>query len=79
MGSSALDISIWRQAAQSGSVILTKDSDFLRLALADDSGPQVVLIRCGNLALRPFRIWLAARLPQMISELSAGEKVVELI
>ena len=78
LGPNALDIAIWRNAKDSDRAIVTKDADFLRLAITEDGGPPVVLVRCGNLGLRALHAWFSARLLEMIRALEAGERVVEL-
>ena len=44
----AADREIWARARDSGSVIITKDEDFLTLRVLQPSGPAVVWIRIGN-------------------------------
>ena len=74
----ALDKTIWRAAAEADQIVVTRDTDFLHMALADASGPAVVLVRCGNLGLRAFERWFALRYPTMMSALGGGERIVEL-
>lgn len=78
-GAPLSDIDIWRVAAAAGQTIITKDVDFPYLSLADDSGPLVVLVRCGNLELAPFRIWFQRRSQGMFETLEGGARFVELI
>lgn len=70
------DSAIWARAVQSGSIVITKDTDYLDLA-ARSGGARVVLLRCGNLKLGPFRAWFDGRWPAVESLLLMGEDVVE--
>jgi len=42
------DVAIWRLAASGGFTIVTKDTDFLELALLRGPPPKVILVRTGN-------------------------------
>jgi predicted nuclease of predicted toxin-antitoxin system len=46
----ASDLSIWRHAARTGAILVTKDEDFVALAEREPDGPQVVWIRIGNIS-----------------------------
>ncbi len=46
------DIEIWRHAAITGAIIVSKDEDFALLRAADPTGPKVVWIRIGNAVRR---------------------------
>ncbi len=71
------DQAIWRHAAALQAIIVTKDADFVDLAVRDGAG-SVVLLRCGNLKLGPFAEWFAVRATAMEQLLEMGERVVEL-
>jgi predicted nuclease of predicted toxin-antitoxin system len=73
----AADRDIWLLAVREGRIIVSKDSDFAQAAERDPT-VQVVCIRCGNLKLREFSLWFAARRAVMESLLDLGERVVEL-
>ena len=73
------DRAIWEHARQTRAVLLTKDQDFVALAHRDDSGPQVVWIRIGNIS-NDF-LWGAIRaaLHEVVESIEAGERIVEVI
>ncbi len=71
------DESIWAHAVSMAAIIITKDTDYLDLA-ARVGGAAVVLVRCGNLKLAPFRSWFDARWPAAEDLLRLGENVIEL-
>src|SRR5205814_376440 len=71
----AKDPAIWNFALQGGWVVVTKDEDFARRALVDNSGPQVLWLRIGNSTNRVLFAWLAPLLEGAVRELSAGSRV----
>lgn len=77
LGPQADDRAIWTRAVETGAIVITKDSDYLGLA-SRVGGARVVLVRCGNLKLAPFRDWFDARVQAMEQLLAMGETVVEL-
>ena len=42
------DLTVWRYAARRGLMVVSKDSDFRRLALLREPPPKVVWVRVGN-------------------------------
>lgn len=73
----AADDDIWNLALAQGAVVVTKDADFAVRAARDDR-VRVVWIRCGNLKLKLFEAWFAARTEAMRRLLAMDERVVEL-
>jgi predicted nuclease of predicted toxin-antitoxin system len=73
----ASDSDIWALAARDGLVIVSKDVDFASRAVRENS-VWVVWVRCGNLKLKTFEVWLIARRVGMRRLLEAGECLVEL-
>lgn len=73
------DIAIWRHAARTGTILLTKDEDFVALAQDDPTGPQVVWIRIGNISNKALWHALDPVLDEIVRSLSAGERVVEVV
>ena len=73
------DRAIWEHARRTGSVLMTKDQDFVALARRHGSGPQVVWIRIGNIS-NDF-LWGAIRavLNEIVESLEAGERIVEVV
>ena len=71
------DAVIWDFANEGGWVVVTKDEDFAERVLRTESGPQIVWLRIGNCTNRILLAWLEPLLPAIVSELQAGNKVVE--
>jgi predicted nuclease of predicted toxin-antitoxin system len=69
----AADREIWQHARDSGACIVTKGEDFVLLQALDRAGPAVVWIRIGN----AVRNVLMRRLPEVMSAIERGEKIVE--
>ena len=80
IGLTDADDSVLIQAAQRfGSiVIITKDEDFARYAAQHGAPPQVIWLRCGNLATIELQAWLTTRFPGALERLEAGDACVEL-
>ena len=60
-----------------GAVVVTKDSDFLRLLERQGPPPQVVWLRCGNTSNAALRELFVARWPALRRLLETGEPLVE--
>lgn len=73
----ANDGTIWRHAEQNGFVILTKDEDFSLRVQANSIGPMVVWLRVGNTSNAALRAWFIPQLPQIITLLNRGCRLVE--
>ena len=73
----APDREIWSRACDSGSVIMTKDEDFLTLRALQPSGPAVVWIRVGNTTRHALLEVISSALPGVIRASERGEMVVE--
>lgn len=74
----ASDLEIWRYAEREGCVIVSKDEDFLHLANLGAGGPAVVWVRLGNCRKDPLLDAFARVLPEILSALQSGQKVVEI-
>lgn len=74
----APDSAIWQFAAQDGWVILTKDQDFATWRV-DRAGtePAVVWLRLGNTRRAELLRWFECLLPEIVTELNRGERLVE--
>src|SRR5689334_6173775 len=68
----ATDTAIWNFAMQGGSVIVSKDEDFVERTLRSTSGPQIVWLRIGNCTNGILFAWLEPLLPGIVRELQAG-------
>ncbi len=73
----ATDFTIWKEAAQRGAAILTKDEDFVGRHRFGEPAPSVVWIRLGNVSRRSLLARFLPLLPQVIELIEAGELVVE--
>ena len=71
------DAEIWKVAAASGEIIVSKDEDFADLALRTAAGPSVVWLRTGNGTNRQLVNHLDPLWPHIERRLSAGERLVE--
>lgn len=71
----AADPDIWIEAVRRDAVVVSKDSDFLRLAT---SGGCLVHLRIGNCSNRALYEIIARCWPAVVEQLEAGERVVEL-
>jgi predicted nuclease of predicted toxin-antitoxin system len=71
------DQQIWQTAAELGSVIVTKDEDFVTLRALQPKGPAIVWIRIGNTTRGAIIKTISAALPAIITALDRGESVVE--
>lgn len=73
----APDREIWRKAAESGAVIITKDEDFIQIGRGA-TGPQVVWLRLGNLTRNALLDRVSSVLPQIVDAIGSGERVIEI-
>jgi predicted nuclease of predicted toxin-antitoxin system len=74
----APDAEIWAYAVQHQAVLVTKDEDFVQLARRSAPGTSVVWLRLGNITNRALWRALEPVLPEVISALEAGDRVVEI-
>jgi predicted nuclease of predicted toxin-antitoxin system len=73
------DRAIWQYAARAHATLVTKDDDFVALALQEPSGPQVVWIRIGNISNDALWRSLDPLLDEIVQSLNAGERIVEVV
>jgi len=71
------DGSIWNFAAAGRWVVVTKDEDFVGRCLGNPESPVVLWLRIGNCSNRALTAWLEPLLPEILSRLSQGERLVE--
>ena len=74
----AEDEEIFRAAANEGTVVMTKDDDFVRLLERHGPHPQIIWLRCGNTSNAYLRQLLGVTLPDVLTMLEAGEPLVEI-
>lgn len=71
------DAAIWEFAEREGWIIVTKDEDFPERSLNSRTGPQIVWLRIGNSTKRVLLAWFAPLLPDVLREITAGHRIVE--
>jgi predicted nuclease of predicted toxin-antitoxin system len=59
--------------------LITKDEDFLALSEREESGPQVVWIRLGNISNNALWRAIEPQLNEIVQALNAGERIVEVL
>jgi predicted nuclease of predicted toxin-antitoxin system len=74
----ATDREIFFAAKRESAIVMTKDSDFVRLLNELDSPPQVILMTCGNTSNARLMEILERTLAEAIRLLQSGEKLVEI-
>jgi predicted nuclease of predicted toxin-antitoxin system len=74
----AKDRDIFDAARSAGAIVMTKDSDFVRLQERLGPPPQIVWLTCGNTSNARLRTLLAACWPKARTLLEAGERLVEI-
>ena len=68
---------IWKRAADTGAVIITKDEDFALRRTLEETGPAVVWLRLGNTRKGALLRWLEPLLPDILTALERGETLIE--
>lgn len=74
----ATDREIFFSAKNESSIVMTKDSDFLRLLEEHGAPPQVIWINCGNTSNTRLKQVLINTLPKALDFLQSGEELVEI-
>jgi len=72
------DSAIWRHAEAQGYVIVTKYEDFALRVQAIERGPGVVWLRVGSTSNAALRAWLVPKVPQIVTLISQGYRLVEI-
>ena len=75
---SASDIDIWRNAQALNATMVSKDSDFLSLAIRDDRAASLLHLNLGNIANAVLYDTLNRAWPRVEESLRRGDVVVEL-
>src|SRR3989442_881473 len=71
------DGSIRDFAAGGDWVLITKDEELVERSLDSAEGPQIVWLRIGNCTNRVLFAWLEPLLPEILRQLEAGQRVLE--
>lgn len=74
----ATDQEIFVAARRAAAVVMTKDSDFVALVNLQGAPPQILWLTCGNTSNAALKQILTATLPQAMTLLEAGEKIIEI-
>jgi predicted nuclease of predicted toxin-antitoxin system len=72
------DRAVWDYALKGSHVIVTKDEDFLNLALRPGPAAQVIWGRLGNCRKQALLHSFESALPKVVQALQQGDRVVEL-
>jgi predicted nuclease of predicted toxin-antitoxin system len=73
-----IDIFYAARANGDGTVILTKDRDFIDLVVRLGTPPQILWLTCGNMANRELQRIFTQAFPQALELLQNGESIVEI-
>ena len=74
----ASDPAIFSAAREAGTVVMTKDADFVRLLALHGPPPHVLWVTCGNTSNARMREVLTATLAEALALLARGEHLVEI-
>ncbi len=74
----AEDEQIFSAARNAAAVVITKDSDFVRLLEQRGSPPKIIWITCGNTSDAVLRQILSSHLAEALRLLDSGEDLVEI-
>jgi predicted nuclease of predicted toxin-antitoxin system len=73
----AKDTAIWDYARQHGTVLITKDEDFVERYRRLEGSPALLWLRLGNASRQKLLAWFMPLLPQLVQRLESGDKFVE--
>ena len=74
----ATDRKIFAEAKAMGAVVMTKDSDFIKLLEELGPPPQIIWLTCGNTSNANLKQILSKTFTQAVSLLEDGEPLVEI-
>ena len=74
----ASDRDLWQFSAANGYALVSKDEDFLHLAVADPSGPPFVWVRLGNCRTSALLAAFERSWPRIESCLKADDRIIEI-
>ena len=74
----AEDPEIFQKARDAGSVVMTKDEDFIRLVERNGPPQQVIWVTSGNMPNARFKSLLLSTFRDAMSLIASGETVVEI-
>lgn len=79
VGFGVSDEIIAQEAERLQAILVTKDADFVQMSAGGALACQIVWVRLGNMSNRALWTILHPVLPQILSELRRGERVVQLV
>ncbi|WP_236995116.1 DUF5615 family PIN-like protein [Gordonia phthalatica] len=74
----ATDDSLRQYALKHDAVIVTKDEDFTLMFATPGETPAIVWIRIGNTRKSTLLDWFSPLVPQIVSLIEGGQKLIEL-
>ena len=74
----AEDIEIFNAARSPGTVIVSKDSDFVELVIRLGTPPQILWLTCGNVTNRKLQRILSNTFAEALRIIEEGEAIVEI-
>ena len=74
----ASDEEIVHAAKKASAIVMTKDSDFLRLLERHGPPPQVLWLTCGNTSNENLMMILESTLTRALELISSGDSLVEI-
>lgn len=74
----AADPLIWERARSEGTIIVSKDEDFVDLWLMSAEPVRLIWIRKGNCSTQALLDWIGPLWPDTVKRLEQGEKFIEL-
>jgi predicted nuclease of predicted toxin-antitoxin system len=72
------DPTVWELALRDGSVIVTKDEDFVDAWLVSAAPPALLWVRKGNCSNRALLSWIEPLWAEAVRRLDQGERFIEL-
>jgi predicted nuclease of predicted toxin-antitoxin system len=72
------DAQIFAAAREADAIVITKDSDFVRMLEEQGSPPKVIWLTCGNTSEEVLRSIFSSALPEAIRLMESGEELVEI-
>jgi predicted nuclease of predicted toxin-antitoxin system len=73
----AEDREIWAEAMRRDAIIVTRDEDFAVRAGRETRSPVIIWLRIGNATNRVLLQWLKPRWGQILTLLTAGQRLIE--
>jgi predicted nuclease of predicted toxin-antitoxin system len=73
----ASDLEIFREAKKVNAIILSKDSDFLKILQKLGPPPKIIWVTCGNTSNERLKAILSFALPKAMDLLKKGENFIE--